>query len=142
LNSLGFVTVAKAFQALAMRSPDKRARSLVYVSSIAAHKPEIGILDYSASKALGSGLVRLLSIEMARQNIRVNAVSPGWVASARADMVSKTLGDEKVAEIRKRYPLGLGKPEQVAETVVFLVSEQSSWLTGQDLLLDGGRCLS
>jgi NAD(P)-dependent dehydrogenase (short-subunit alcohol dehydrogenase family) len=117
------------------------SRSIVYIASIASIVGEPGLIGYSAAKA---GLVagaRCMAIELANKRIRVNCVSPGWVNTEHADLVKQKLGDERVAEIRNSYPLGFGEPQYIADACEFLISKKSQWITGQNLVVDGGRTI-
>ncbi|MCP3958656.1 MAG: SDR family oxidoreductase [bacterium] len=125
-----FVASQEAYQ----RMRRARAGSIVNMASLAAHGPGRWMgADYAAAKAGLVSLTRSLALEAARFGIRCNAVSPGFVET---DMTA-ALSDEG----RKRLgiPLGrLGQPEEVARVVAFLMSEESSYLTGQVLHVDGG----
>jgi 3-oxoacyl-[acyl-carrier protein] reductase len=81
-------------------------------------------------------LVRTLAIELAADGIRVNSVAPGAVRTPRVLAMSS---DERLAESAKAIPLGRqGEPEEIASAVVFLASDQASYITGQTLVVDGG----
>jgi len=94
--------------------------------------------NYAASKAGIIGFTKSLAKEVASYNIRVNAVAPGFIET---DML-KDLKEEYKDQIIKQIPLsGLGKPEEVAKTVKFLVSENASYITGQTVVIDGGMSM-
>jgi NAD(P)-dependent dehydrogenase (short-subunit alcohol dehydrogenase family) len=79
-----------------------------------------------------------MAIELARRKIRVNTLSPGLV---RTDMTNKSfelLAEEQIRKLEEAFPLGVGTPEDVARAAVFLLSPQNSWITGIDLIVDGG----
>jgi NAD(P)-dependent dehydrogenase (short-subunit alcohol dehydrogenase family) len=97
--------------------------------------PTAGI--YSASKHAVLGLTKTAAVEYGKHGIRVNAVSPGAV---RTQMLLEVFGNEQVLEhMASIHPLGrIGRPEDIAEAVVWLFSERSSYYTGQSLILDGG----
>jgi NAD(P)-dependent dehydrogenase (short-subunit alcohol dehydrogenase family) len=112
--------------------------SIVALASIHAHVGFGGRAAYSASKAGVVGLVRSLAIEWAPRGIRVNSVSPGYTATqlVKANLESGALNE---SELLGRIPAHrLGTPEEVAEAVWFLASPNSSYITGTDLVVDGG----
>ncbi|MGD0817810.1 MAG: SDR family oxidoreductase [Methanomassiliicoccales archaeon] len=93
-------------------------------------------LSYAASKSALSGLTRTLAVEYGKYNILVNAVLPGYVLT---EMTQKNLSHQDIEKIRERIPLGrLAAPEEIAETVMFLSSDQNSYITGQMIVADGG----
>jgi NAD(P)-dependent dehydrogenase (short-subunit alcohol dehydrogenase family) len=111
-------------------------KTVVFISSAASKIGERGNSVYAASKGALDSLTKSLAVELA-PNVRVNAVLPGMV---RTSMSSATLDDQdNVAEISKKYPLGFGEVADVANLVKFLVSDEARWITGQHLIVDGGR---
>ena len=113
----------------------------VLISSLACHEGAAGNAAYAAAKGAVEGLVKASAAELAGRGVRVNAIAPGFVETEMARTTWKALlaTPEKVAEMEKSYPLGFGKPEQIAEVVDFLLGRASSWMTGQCLVVDGGR---
>ncbi|KPK43040.1 MAG: hypothetical protein AMJ78_00310 [Omnitrophica WOR_2 bacterium SM23_29] len=95
--------------------------------------------NYSASKAGVIGFTKALAKEVAKYNIRVNAVAPGYIET---DMV-KRLKEKRRDELQKNIPLNrFGQPEEVAKAVKFLVSESADYITGQTIIIDGGLSIS
>ena len=91
---------------------------------------------YCASKHGVIGLTKSLALEHAKDQIRINSVCPGTI---QTDMVDRALGEEGKAEIAQAHPIGrIGKPEEVAEAVVWLCSDAASFVTGHSLAIDGG----
>src|SRR5262249_5413297 len=117
--------------------------SIVINASVNAHIGMANTSVYGASKAAMVSMVRTLSGELVSRGIRVNAVSPGPIATPLHDKLG--LGDQKesVANwIRGQIPLGrFGQPSEVARAVVFLASDESAFTVGSDFLIDGGMSL-
>lgn len=113
--------------------------AIVNTSSVAGLKGSQGVSAYVASKHGIIGLTRSTALEYARNNIRVNAVAPGTIHTAMIDRF--TGGDDRVLrQFAENEPIGrLGTPAEVAEAVVWLCSEGSSFITGTVLSVDGGR---
>jgi NAD(P)-dependent dehydrogenase (short-subunit alcohol dehydrogenase family) len=111
---------------------------VLYIASVMGITDQPAKTVYSATKgALISG-TRSLAVELARNNIRVNCVSPAVVETGMSEaMMSKTT-DEAVEDIRKAHPLGIGQSIDVADTCVFLLSDSAKWITGTNLVVDGG----
>jgi NAD(P)-dependent dehydrogenase (short-subunit alcohol dehydrogenase family) len=123
-------------RAAAARMPD--GGSIVAIASVAAHIGFGGRAAYCASKSGLTGMVRSLAVEWAPRGIRVNSVSPGYTAT---EMVTRNVASGAVNETQllDRIPAGrLGTPQEMAEAVWFLGSPASSYVTGTDILVDGG----
>ncbi len=118
--------------------------SCVLVSSLACRTGAAGNGAYAAAKGAVEALVRSAAAELAARGVRVNAVVPGFVETDLAAETWRALGlaPERIAAERARYPLGFGTPEQVADALDFLLGAASSWITGQCLVVDGGRSLA
>jgi NAD(P)-dependent dehydrogenase (short-subunit alcohol dehydrogenase family) len=111
----------------------RNGASIVFLSSIAAHTGTAGVGPYSASKAALEGMMRCLALEIAPRAMRANALAPGMVDTPLVNADRAWL-DEKA----KMYPLGLGKPEDVAYAAIYLLADISRKVTGTQLHLDGG----
>jgi NAD(P)-dependent dehydrogenase (short-subunit alcohol dehydrogenase family) len=111
--------------------------AIVNVASGAARMGVPGLADYSASKHAVLGLTKSAALETARSGIRVNAVCPGTI---RTPMLRGFVGDDELLEkMGRRAPIGrLGEPSEVAEAIVWLLSDASSFLTGSTIDADGG----
>ena len=117
----------------------KSGASVVFTSSLAGiGKMSVGNTMYGCSKGAISAFIQGAAKELAPKNIRVNAVCPGFVESQI--MASGTISDEQLEKLLELYPLGrTGKPEDVAWAMIYLLSDASSWITGVNLPVDGGR---
>ena len=119
----------------------KSGGSIINIASISGHIPEIHGGAYTASKAGIIGLTKLLAIEWSKYSIRVNAVSPGPVMTP---LQQKAYPTKKLLEARNRaIPMGRhGTPEEIAKAVVFLVSDDAGYITGEEITVDGGSQIS
>lgn len=111
--------------------------SIVITSSIAAHRGLPTAPHYSASKGAATALARALAVRLARHRIRVNVIAPGWVAT---EMTDDLVGRERFEQaLQLRVPMQRwGRVEEFEGAAVFLASEASSFMTGAELVLDGG----
>lgn len=112
--------------------------SIVFISSISPDVGTKGHSIYSGSKAALHGISRVLAHELAPAKIRSNCVSPGMVKTEVAEGMSDQITPELLALDEARYPLGYGTPEDVANAVIFFLSPASKWITGTNLIMDGG----
>ena len=135
------VNLSSAFftsRALARHMIKRRSGCIINVSSVVGVIGNPGQANYVASKAGLIGLTKSLARELAGRSVRVNAVAPGFIATAMTDQ----LNDEQRSAISARIPLQrIGTPEEVAAVCLFLASDLSSYVTGQVLHVDGGLAM-
>ena len=111
---------------------------IINITSIVATTGNVGQTNYTASKAGMIGFSKSLALEVARRNITVNCVAPGFIETAMTDKLDENIKKDLMA----RIPMNkLGIPEDVANCVAFLSSEQSSYITGQTIHVNGGMAL-
>ena len=121
---------------------DSGAGVVVNFSSVAGRRGRPNRAPYSAAKAGIEAATRTMAIEWAPHNIRVNAVVPGWI-NTRLVQQNLATGASTAASLLKAIPLArLGEPAEVANVVSFLMSPQSSYMTGQSLVVDGGALIN
>ena len=115
--------------------------SIVFISSISGVACSfIGGSSYSASKGAINGIMKGMALDLAAKQIRINSILPGMVDTGIFN--GSAISEQELIEDRKRYPLGrYGKPEDIAYAAIYLLSEASSWVTGSNLLVDGGYTL-
>jgi NAD(P)-dependent dehydrogenase (short-subunit alcohol dehydrogenase family) len=116
--------------------------SIVNTSSVAGRVGMAGAGVYVASKHAVLGLTKSAAMEVAKQNIRVNSVSPAVIETDMFDRFTGNRNPDAVAYMTSLHPIGrTGQPREIAEPVIFLFSEAASFITGHDLLVDGGLCV-
>jgi NAD(P)-dependent dehydrogenase (short-subunit alcohol dehydrogenase family) len=112
--------------------------SIVFISSIMSVVGERGKMLYSMTKGALNAAVRSLAIELSHRNIRLNSISPGVVESPMSKRATYYRNQESIKKIKSMHPLGIGHPRDVANACVFLLSDASRWITGINLIVDGG----
>ncbi len=127
-------------QGLLKKQKIQSGGSILFISSIAAHIGVPGVAGYSGSKAALVGMMRCLAMEVVKRKIRVNCLSPALVNSPLLEATAEMLGSLEQEE--KNYPLGFGRPEDVANASIFFLADASRWITGTTLVMDGGLTVS
>lgn len=139
---VNFIVPFTLTQILVKEKKIQKAASIVFVSSISGVSTiSNGLSAYSSSKGALSAAVRVLALELASRRIRVNAICPGMVKSEMTVSV-ESITQESLAEDEKaNYPLGYGEPSDIANSICFLLSNASKWITGTNLIIDGGASI-
>ena len=117
----------------------QQLKTITFISSIASKCGAKGLSIYSASKGALDAMMRSLAVELA-PNIRVNSVLPGAVKTKMNEYMSSTPEDEEL--FNRNYPLGAGEPNDIVNAVEFLISAKARWITGQQIVIDGGRSIN
>lgn len=117
---------------------DEEGASFIFISSIMGILGNSALVGYSASKGALISAVKSMAVELSSKRVRANCVSPGFIQTSMIEKVSRNLTPEQMENLKKNYLLGLGKPEDVANAVMFLLSDASRWITGINLVVDGG----
>jgi len=120
---------------------DERGGSILWLASIYAHVGAPGQIGYCATKGAITAAIRSMALELAPRKVRVNSLSPGLVKTAMTEASGSRMSEEQWARIAAMHPLGTGRPEDVARAAVFLLDPRNAWVTGTDLVIDGGYTL-
>jgi len=135
-NVIGAVNLTR----LIVKSPNfsETGGSIIFISSVMGVVGENGKILYSITKGALIAAVRSMAIELAPRKIRINCISPGVVESPMSKNAAYSRNEESLIKIKNLHPLSLGQPEDVAHACIFLLSDASRWITGINLIVDGG----
>lgn len=111
---------------------------VVFISSITGVIARVGTLAYTASKGALISAARELAVELASKGINVNCVSPGTILTPMMKKVLDEMTEEERLKRLDGFPLSIGKPEDISSTCIFLLSDAARWITGQNIIVDGG----
>jgi NAD(P)-dependent dehydrogenase (short-subunit alcohol dehydrogenase family) len=111
---------------------------IVLISSITAVIGRGGVAAYAASKGAMVSAVRSMALEFAKKKICINCISPGTVLTPLMQNFLSTLSEEDYKKRIDGFPLGLGNTEDIANACIYLLSDASRWVTGQNIIIDGG----
>jgi 3-oxoacyl-[acyl-carrier protein] reductase len=132
INTLSFLFITQQLN----RYFENEKSRIVAVSSIYGNVSRSKRIEYATSKHGLKGMIQTLALEFGERNILVNSVSPGFIATK---LTYKNNSPETIALLTKDIPLKkLGKPEYIAQLIYFLSSDKNSFITGQDIIIDGG----
>ena len=115
--------------------------SFIFISSIMGCVGNGALSAYSASKGALISTTKSLAIELAPKGHRVNCISPGHINNTKMSREKAVyMGDEAMSAIERNHPLGLGEVQDVANACIYLLSDAAKWVTGINLIVDGGYC--
>ena len=112
--------------------------ALILIGGMAARMFAASNVVYAASKGAVAAATKAMGHELLRDNIRVNCITPSLIKSDIAERARQTLPKESWDFVVAKHPLGLGHPDDIANAVVYLLSDQAGWMTGTDMTIDGG----
>lgn len=135
VNTISGLEIAK--QISGMKNFNKSG-SIVFISSITGVIARTGVAAYSASKGAMISAARVMALELSKREIRVNCISPGTILTPLMENYLSTLTEEQRQNRVSGFPLKLGKTTDVSYASVFLLSDAARWITGQNIVVDGG----
>lgn len=138
---INFDVPVKLTRLLLKKKKFNESASHVFISSISADYPHKGGAAYASSKAALQAFSKVVALETSHLKMRANCISPAMIKTAMYDVAEKGMSKENMDEHISHYPLGMGYPEDVANTSAFLLSDASRWITGINITLDGGFLL-
>lgn len=137
-----FWGAAKFIQSVSRKKYAEKGSSYILLSSASAYGADKGMFVYSAAKMAIQVAVRSWAKEICRDMHRINTISPGWVETEMTKEYMQSVGwDNLKDEALRKYRLGLGKPEDISGVTLFLLSDAARWITGTDIVVDGGVLL-
>jgi NAD(P)-dependent dehydrogenase (short-subunit alcohol dehydrogenase family) len=119
--------------------------SIIVTSSNSGVFYDHEMIAYATSKHAAVAMVKQIAIDYGRHGVRVNALCPGWVDTPFNDAFTRQMGGREalLAYVREKIPMGrFATPEEIAEAILFLASDRSSFMTGHALVVDGGECIA
>lgn len=117
---------------------DNEGVSIVFIASIMSVLGQPGKVAYSSSKSALIAMSKSMALELAPRGIRVNCISPAMVKTPLSEKMFLELPESTKVNIERMHPLGIGEPDDIANAVVYLLSNASNWVTGTNLIIDGG----
>jgi NAD(P)-dependent dehydrogenase (short-subunit alcohol dehydrogenase family) len=139
---LNFVAGIELARAMTRRDAlDENGGSILWIASVYAHVGAPGQTGYCASKGAITAAMRSMALELAPRKVRVNCLSPGLVRTDMTEASGSRMSEGQWARIADMHPLGTGSPEDVAHAAVFMLDPRNRWVTGADLVIDGGYTL-
>jgi NAD(P)-dependent dehydrogenase (short-subunit alcohol dehydrogenase family) len=135
VNVLGSLNVMKPIMKGKNHGENTR---FVLISSITSLVGRPGVAAYAASKGAIQSMVKTIALEIAPKGMTINCISPGTILTPLMQQLMESLTEEQRKERQEGFPLGLGKPSDIANAAMFLLSDGARWITGQNIVVDGG----
>lgn len=135
INALSAFELIKCISAIKYRN---NGCHFVLLSSISSVIGRMGVSAYAASKGALVAAIRPMALELAKREMTINCVSPGTVLTPMMSNYLQSLSDEERKKRLSGFPLGIGSVEDVSNVCVFLLSSNARWITGQNIIVDGG----
>ena len=138
IYSVNVVGAMNLLKYLTKKSNRAENAKYVLIASITAVVGRPGVAAYAASKGAIVSVVKTIALEMASKGMTINCISPGTILTPLMQNMMESLTEEQQKERKAGFPLGLGQPSDIANTAMFLLSDGARWITGQNIVVDGG----
>jgi NAD(P)-dependent dehydrogenase (short-subunit alcohol dehydrogenase family) len=140
--SVNYFSAVNLISELLSQKKMNNGSSIAFISSVSTLHAYFGGAPYISSKAALEGYSKTLALELAPKKIRVNVLQPALVRTAIFEnTINAAIDEEKMCELVNSYPLGIGEPIDIANALAFFMSDNSKWITGSSLKMDGGLTL-
>lgn len=116
--------------------------SVIFLSTVASLKVEQGLSLYSSMKIAQKMFLKTLSSEVYKKKININFISPGLIESETLNRIKKRVMSNVFLNLEKKHLKGFGKKEDITPLILFLLSNESKWMNGSDIVIDGGYMLT
>jgi NAD(P)-dependent dehydrogenase (short-subunit alcohol dehydrogenase family) len=136
-----FISAIKIIKFIGKIANKNNSISAIFMSSIASISSEVGINVYSASKAALNTLIKSSAKELILKSVRLNTISAGFVNTEMFEGILRNFTEEQSEVLLSKYSLGVGTPEDIAYLALYLLSDASRWITGTNIVIDGGATL-
>lgn len=134
---VNFISSVILIQKILSKKKIRKGGSICFISSVASNYVNLGNSLYSASKGAVNSFTKSLALELAPKNIRVNAILPGFIETTILE--NSGIDSDAIKKHLNNYPMGrFGKPEDIANASIYLMSDASQWTTGSLMTIDGG----
>lgn len=138
IYSINVVSAMNLVSILSQKKIRGENAKYVLIASITALVGRPGVNAYAASKGALIAAVKTMALELAPKGININCISPGTILTPLMEKMLESLSEEQREERKAGFPLGLGRPDDIASTAMFLMSDGARWITGQNIIVDGG----
>lgn len=136
--NVNVLSIHQSIKYFSQKKVSKVNSNIVIISSVMSELGAVGKTAYCSSKSAITGLVKASALELSKRNIRVNSISPGIVMTRMGLKLLESMTELQRSNEISKYPLGFGEVEDISNLCLFLLSEKSKWITGQNIVIDGG----